>query len=147
MVAAGALQAATQIAPAHPTMLLVGALQIQDGQVHQSLSAEEMLYLTVAYDWLLFGHLVKDRLGKGEEIFLFAFHFLSVCCHSAFQTIFPMHHGIARHCVALHGIARHHVITARHYGGIRSVVLLAPVIYLYPTLKPPCSRCRVLDAF
>lgn len=50
----------------------------QDGLVHQSLSAEEILYLTVGYDWCLFGHLVRDRLARGEEIFLFAFHFLSV---------------------------------------------------------------------
>ena len=27
----------------------------QDGRVHQSLGAAEILYFTVAYDWLLFG--------------------------------------------------------------------------------------------
>ena len=26
----------------------------QDGLAHESLSAEELLYLTIAYDWLLF---------------------------------------------------------------------------------------------
>ena len=26
-----------------------------DGEIHQSLSAEEMLYFTLAYDWMLFG--------------------------------------------------------------------------------------------
>lgn len=28
---------------------------IQDGRIHQSLSATEVLFLTVAYDWFLFG--------------------------------------------------------------------------------------------
>ena len=37
-----------------------------------------MLYLTVGYDWLLFGHQFKNRLGRGEEIFLFCFDFLQV---------------------------------------------------------------------
>ena len=28
---------------------------VQDGRAHQSLTAAEILYFTVAYDWLLFG--------------------------------------------------------------------------------------------
>ena len=35
-----------------------------------------MLYLTIGYDWLLFGHMLTDRLRKGEEILLFCFDFL-----------------------------------------------------------------------
>lgn len=41
------------------TPLFISLLRISlwaDGEIHQSLSAEEMLYLTVAYDWLLFSH-------------------------------------------------------------------------------------------
>lgn len=53
----------------------------KDGEIHQSLSALEILYLTISYDWLLFGHLLKNRLGRGEEIFLFCFDFLQVICH------------------------------------------------------------------
>lgn len=47
-----------------------------DGKIHQSLSAEEILYLTIAYDWFLFGHNLQDRLVKGEEIFYFCFDYL-----------------------------------------------------------------------
>jgi len=35
-----------------PDVFLVG---FQDGRIHQSLSAVEILFLTVAYDWFLFG--------------------------------------------------------------------------------------------
>lgn len=35
-----------------------------------------MLYFTIAYDWMLFGHDLRDRLAKGEEIFYFCFCFL-----------------------------------------------------------------------
>ncbi|XP_057296393.1 myotubularin-related protein 14-like isoform X2 [Hydractinia symbiolongicarpus] len=47
-----------------------------DDKIHQSLSAEEILYLTIAYDWFLFGHNLQDRLVKGEEIFYFCFDYL-----------------------------------------------------------------------
>jgi len=30
-------------------------IRVQDGKVHKSLCAAEMLYFTIAYDWLLFG--------------------------------------------------------------------------------------------
>ncbi|KAL3196186.1 hypothetical protein MRX96_015587 [Rhipicephalus microplus] len=36
----------------------------------------EMAYLTVAYDWFLFCHDLRDRLSKGEEIFYFCFNML-----------------------------------------------------------------------
>jgi len=48
-----------------------------DGVIHQSLSALEMLYLTVNYDWFLFHHYLKDRCSRGEDIFYFCFHYLS----------------------------------------------------------------------
>ncbi|EGD74505.1 hypothetical protein PTSG_05869 [Salpingoeca rosetta] len=47
-----------------------------DGVSHASLSAEEALYLTVAYDWVLFGHQLSTRLSKHEAIFFFCFDFL-----------------------------------------------------------------------
>lgn len=47
-----------------------------DGVIHTSLNAYQILYFTIAYDWLLFGHDLQDRLSKGEEIFFFCFFFL-----------------------------------------------------------------------
>jgi len=47
-----------------------------DGAIHHSLSAKEILYLTIAYDWMLFGHQLEDRLSKQEDVFLFCFYFL-----------------------------------------------------------------------
>ncbi len=47
-----------------------------DGEIHKNLSAMEITYLTVAYDWFLFGHNLNDRLNKGEEIMFFCFQFL-----------------------------------------------------------------------
>ncbi|KAK4293011.1 hypothetical protein Pmani_034261 [Petrolisthes manimaculis] len=47
-----------------------------DGLIHSSLDHIQILYLTIAYDWLAFGHDLQDRLAKGEEIFFFCFYFL-----------------------------------------------------------------------
>eukprot|EP00117_Sycon_ciliatum_P018787 scpid59590/ scgid17239/ Myotubularin-related protein 14; mJumpy len=47
-----------------------------DGAIHQSLCAREMLLLTLAYDWMLFGHQFQTRLAAGEPIFYFCFNFL-----------------------------------------------------------------------
>lgn len=61
------------------TPLFISLLRLSlwaDGLIHPSLGPVEILYLTVAYDWLLFGHDLKDRLAKGEEIFFFCFDFL-----------------------------------------------------------------------
>nr|XP_006823541.1 PREDICTED: myotubularin-related protein 14-like [Saccoglossus kowalevskii] len=61
------------------TPLYISLLRLSlwaDGKMHKSLSPIEMLYLTIAYDWLLFGHNLIDRVGKGEEIFFFCFNFL-----------------------------------------------------------------------
>ncbi|KAI9137731.1 hypothetical protein BKA69DRAFT_1095545 [Paraphysoderma sedebokerense] len=61
------------------TPLLLSLLRLSlwaDGLVHQSLSAEEILYLTIGYDWVLFSHLLSDRMSRGEDIFSFCFYFL-----------------------------------------------------------------------
>ncbi|KAM7402754.1 hypothetical protein PAMP_017967 [Pampus punctatissimus] len=52
------------------TPLFVSLLRLSlwaDGAVHASLEPAEILYLTIAYDWFLFGHMLPDRLSKGEE--------------------------------------------------------------------------------
>ncbi|KAG8557196.1 hypothetical protein GDO81_018360 [Engystomops pustulosus] len=61
------------------TPLFISLLRLSlwaDGMVHNTLDPAEILYLTVAYDWYLFGHMLVDRLSKGEEIFFFCFNFL-----------------------------------------------------------------------
>ncbi|XP_052780309.1 myotubularin-related protein 14-like isoform X2 [Mya arenaria] len=61
------------------TPMFVSLLRLSlwaDGLIHKSLSATEILYLTLAYDWYLFGHSLSDRLMRGEEIMLFCFYFL-----------------------------------------------------------------------
>ncbi|XP_069499343.1 phosphatidylinositol-3,5-bisphosphate 3-phosphatase MTMR14 isoform X2 [Ambystoma mexicanum] len=61
------------------TPLFISLLRLSlwaDGMVHATLEPAEILYLTVAYDWFLFGHMLCDRLVKGEEIFFFCFNFL-----------------------------------------------------------------------
>lgn len=57
-----------------------------DGLIHKSLSPKEILYLTIAYDWFMFGHDLPDRLSKGEDIFLFTFHFLRYIQDDDFTT-------------------------------------------------------------
>ncbi|KAG0215124.1 Myotubularin- protein 14 [Mortierella sp. GBA30] len=61
------------------TPLFISLLRISlwaDGEAHQSLTAAEMLYLTMGYDWFLFNHLLSDRSQRGEDIFYFCFYFL-----------------------------------------------------------------------
>uniref|UniRef100_A0A673HKK2 Myotubularin-related protein 14-like n=1 Tax=Sinocyclocheilus rhinocerous TaxID=307959 RepID=A0A673HKK2_9TELE len=61
------------------TPLFVSLLRLSlwaDRAIHASLEPSEILYLTIAYDWFLFGHMLPDRLSKGEEIFFFCFNFL-----------------------------------------------------------------------
>jgi len=74
------------------TPLFIALLRLSlwaDGWIHQSLTAEEILYLTLAYDWYLFGyekcfffiltkyfcfsssfnrHCLPERLLRGEEV-------------------------------------------------------------------------------
>lgn len=61
------------------TPLFISLLRMSlwaDGEIHKSLKPLEMLYLTLAYDWFLFGHNLADKLGKREEILFFCFDFL-----------------------------------------------------------------------
>ncbi|KAA0187378.1 Myotubularin protein 14, partial [Fasciolopsis buskii] len=56
---------------------LMRCLLWADDLVHQSLSPFEMLYVTLAYDWFLFGHKLRTRMEMGEEILRFAFSYLA----------------------------------------------------------------------
>mmetsp|Transcript_21803 Transcript_21803/g.27793 ORF Transcript_21803/g.27793 Transcript_21803/m.27793 type:complete len:535 (-) Transcript_21803:24-1628(-) len=47
-----------------------------DGVVNSSLTAEEMVYLTIAYDWISFGHDLVYRANQGVELMYFCFNFL-----------------------------------------------------------------------
>lgn len=53
--------------------------------MHQNLSPIEITYLTVAYDWYLFGHNLNDRISKGEEILFFCFYFLKFITSEEFS--------------------------------------------------------------
>ncbi|XP_044307727.1 myotubularin-related protein 14 isoform X2 [Varanus komodoensis] len=72
------------------TPLFISLLRLSlwaDGLIHASLEPAEILYLTVAYDWFLFGHMLVDRLSKGEEIFFFCFDFLKHITSEEFSAI------------------------------------------------------------
>lgn len=61
------------------TPLFVSLLRISlwaDGLAHASLPAEELLYLTILYDWLLFDHPLVKRREQGYDIFAFSFRVL-----------------------------------------------------------------------
>lgn len=47
-----------------------------DYELHPNLNYEQILYLTLGYDWYLFGHDLNDRVEKGEVIMHFCFYFL-----------------------------------------------------------------------
>lgn len=70
------------------TPLFVSLLRLSlwaDGAIHQSLSAMQILYFTIAYDWFLCGHKLVDRLEKGEEIFFFCFYALKYIMDDEFS--------------------------------------------------------------
>ncbi|XP_057261503.1 myotubularin-related protein 14 isoform X1 [Pezoporus wallicus] len=72
------------------TPLFISLLRLSlwaDGLIHASLEPSEILYLTVAYDWFLFGHMLVDRLSKGEEIFFFCFNFLKHITSEEFSAV------------------------------------------------------------
>ncbi|NXN73563.1 MTMRE protein, partial [Himantopus himantopus] len=72
------------------TPLFISLLRLSlwaDGLIHTSLEPSEILYLTVAYDWFLFGHMLADRLSKGEEIFFFCFNFLKHITSEEFSAV------------------------------------------------------------
>ncbi|XP_051931087.1 myotubularin-related protein 14 isoform X3 [Hippocampus zosterae] len=82
------------------TPLFVSLLRLSlwaDGAVHSSLEAAEILYLTIAYDWFLFGHMLPDRLSKGEEIFFFCFNFLKHIVSEKFSAV-KKHRRKNSHC-------------------------------------------------
>lgn len=56
---------------------LMRVLLWADQLAHWRLSAAEMLYYTLAYDWFLFGHKLPVRQYAGEEILYFTFRFLA----------------------------------------------------------------------
>eukprot|EP01094_Clydonella_sp_ATCC50884_P023556 TRINITY_DN5686_c0_g1_i1.p1 TRINITY_DN5686_c0_g1~~TRINITY_DN5686_c0_g1_i1.p1 ORF type:complete len:643 (-),score=134.81 TRINITY_DN5686_c0_g1_i1:180-2108(-) len=56
-----------------------------DGEIHRSLGPEEILYLTIAYDWFLFCHHLSDRKKKGEDILYFCFHMLDFVSEDMFS--------------------------------------------------------------
>lgn len=61
------------------TPLFVSLLRLSlwaDGLIHQSLDPSEILFLTLAYDWFLFGHNLPDRIARDQEIMHFTFSFL-----------------------------------------------------------------------
>lgn len=61
------------------TPLFISLLRLSlwaDRKIHSSLSALEILHLTLAYDWFLCGHNFIDRINRGEEILFFCFNFL-----------------------------------------------------------------------
>ncbi|XP_068143736.1 myotubularin-related protein 14 [Drosophila tropicalis] len=58
-----------------------------DGLIHQSLNALQMAYLTLAYDWYLFGHQLPDRLKRGEDIMFFCFHVLKFITDEEFSIV------------------------------------------------------------
>ena len=72
------------------TPLFISLLRLSlwaDGAIHRSLDAEQILYLTLGYDWMLFSHLLTDRLDKGEDIFYFCFYMLQFIASKEFSTI------------------------------------------------------------
>lgn len=72
------------------TPLFVSILRLSlwaDGLIHESLNAEDIVFLTVAYDWLLFSHQFSDRIEKGEEIMYFCFDFLSYITANEFSLV------------------------------------------------------------
>eukprot|EP00002_Diphylleia_rotans_P028440 TRINITY_DN5743_c0_g1_i2.p1 TRINITY_DN5743_c0_g1~~TRINITY_DN5743_c0_g1_i2.p1 ORF type:complete len:771 (-),score=126.05 TRINITY_DN5743_c0_g1_i2:180-2492(-) len=55
---------------------LVRLLLWAEGEIHPSLSVDEILYLNITYDWFLFCHQFCHRFSRGEDIFHFCFEFL-----------------------------------------------------------------------
>lgn len=61
------------------TPLFISLLRLSlwaDGVIHKSLSPLEILYLTLGYDWYLFGHDLPTRLHDDQEIMHFCFKVL-----------------------------------------------------------------------
>jgi myotubularin-related protein 14 len=62
------------------TPLFVALLRLSlwaNGRAHLSLSADEMVFFVIAYDWLLFGHDLHTRFSQSVELLYFSFFVLS----------------------------------------------------------------------
>jgi myotubularin-related protein 14 len=57
---------------------LIRCVAWAEGLAHASLNAEEMLHLSLSYDWLLFRHRLADRMQRREEVLYFAFYALAL---------------------------------------------------------------------
>ena len=68
-----------------------------DGEAHESCSVDEMLFLTVAWDWFLFGHQRPERVSKRERIFEFCFDFLQYIEDADFSLVSILAADDARH--------------------------------------------------
>mmetsp|Transcript_15760 Transcript_15760/g.30790 ORF Transcript_15760/g.30790 Transcript_15760/m.30790 type:complete len:808 (-) Transcript_15760:236-2659(-) len=72
------------------TPLFISLLRLSlwaDGEIHTSLGPQEILFLTLGYDWMLFSHLLDDRIAKGEDIFYFCFYMLPFIAKAEFSVI------------------------------------------------------------
>lgn len=72
------------------TPLFISLLRLSlwaDGLIHKSLSPTEMLYLTLGYDWYLFGHDLPDRLSNEQEVLYFCFKVLKDIASEEFSVL------------------------------------------------------------
>ncbi|KAH9496325.1 Myotubularin- protein 14, partial [Bulinus truncatus] len=72
------------------TPLFISLLRLSlwaDGVVHKSLSPTEILYLTLGYDWYLFGHDLPDRLSNEQEVLYFCFKVLKDVASEDFSVV------------------------------------------------------------
>ncbi|CAH8661068.1 unnamed protein product [Heterobilharzia americana] len=73
---------------------LLRCLLWADDLMHCSLKPIQMLYLTLGYDWFLFGHKLQTRMELGEEILRFTFKFISEMAHCtdlSLRTVYDIH--------------------------------------------------------
>jgi myotubularin-related protein 14 len=71
------------------TPLFVSLIRLSlwaDEEMHTSLNAEQILYLTIAYDWMMFRHQLVLRQSHSEDIFGFCFYFLEYITGHEFCT-------------------------------------------------------------
>uniref|UniRef100_A0A094ZMU7 Myotubularin-related protein 14 n=1 Tax=Schistosoma haematobium TaxID=6185 RepID=A0A094ZMU7_SCHHA len=73
---------------------LLRCLLWADDLMHCSLTPIQMLYLTLGYDWFLFGHKLKTRMELGEEILRFTFQFIgemAKCTELSLRRVYDIH--------------------------------------------------------
>nr|CAH8874894.1 unnamed protein product [Trichobilharzia regenti] len=73
---------------------LLRCLLWADDLMHSSLKPIQMLYLTLGYDWFLFGHKLQTRMELGEEILRFTFQFISEmanCTDLSLRKVYDIH--------------------------------------------------------